>query len=253
MTLGGEDHSEVDRLTRAVKKVEQFTRRARELIKNISVKDLIEEGGLNPYMVAALHVSSFEDVAELFVYRRVERSLGTSFGSVIEDLLRELLGGKKGSDMNEKCRERRKEETGGRPWICWWDIVLEDKRVVISVKSGPADINKDIVDMFIQKAREAEINGYKPYLVLTYGKQAFQVAESTLRSKGMNPEEYILVGRAVFKKFINNDIYNELIDKIYDVASGIDIFNLIDQKAKEIADELKRKYRSVPDLLKDLS
>jgi len=245
---------------RALRHIRSFVRNAEGLIKGIKVKDLIEEGGLNPYMVAALGIDSIEDAVELFVYRRVERSLGTSFGNVIEAFLRELLGGRSGREIDTRCTSRGER----RPWICWWDIVIPreyvrgGKRyrgVVLSVKSGPADLNKDIVERFIQHAREAEGNEYKPYLVLTYGKKAFTVAESTLRSWGLDPREYLLVGRDIFREFLGDpQYYDRVIDLIGSAAGEVDIFKLMEDKIREITEELKRRYGGdVLKLLKDLS
>jgi hypothetical protein len=50
----------------------------------------------------------------------------------------------------------------------------------VSVKSRPADINKDILSEFAREAAQAEGQGYRPYLALTYGSQAFNVV-NTLR------------------------------------------------------------------------
>jgi len=247
---------------RALRYIRKFVAKARELIEEITVKDLIEEGGLNPYMVAALGIDSMEDAVELFVYRRVERSLGTSFGTVIEKFLRELLGGKSGKDLDPRCRGEGKKEQ--KPWICWWDIVLEQKVVedgreyrgiVLSVKSGPADINKDIIETFVNHAREAEANGYRPYLVLTYGKRAFSVAVTSLSEMGLDPEKFLLVGREVFKKFLGDpNYYERAIDLIRSVGGGLDIFELMEKKVRELVEELRKTYGDdILRLLKDLS
>jgi len=241
----------------ALRHIQEFVERAQELIEGITVEDLIEEGGLNPYMVAALGIDSIEDVVELFVYRRVERSLGTSFGNVIERFLAELLGGKRGKD-DPKCK------SGEEAWRCWWDIIIEReitksgktyKGVVLSVKSGPADLNKDIVERFIQHAKEAENYGFKPYLVLTYGKKAFQVADSTLRSGNLDPKEYLLVGRELFREFLNDpNYYDRVIDLIRSISRKVDIFDLIEKKIQELVENLKSLYgNDVLKLLKDLS
>lgn len=248
----------------ALKHIGEFAKKAKSLIENINVKNLLEEGGLNPYMIAALGINSIEEAVELFVYRRVERSLGTSFGNVIEAFLRDLLGGVSGKYMDPLCHSRQKRYEGQRPWVCWWDIVIlgeytrgdrKYKGVVISVKSGPADINKDIVERFIQHAKEAEAHGYKPYLVLTYGKQAFTVANTTLRNWGLSPEEYLLVGRQIFDEFFGNpNYYEKIIELMRGIASEINIFELIDKKIRELSEILKQKYGDdITRLLKDLS
>lgn len=256
--MGREDVEK--RIQTALRHIRRFVREAKELVTGISVDNLIEEGGLNPYMVAALNITSTEEVAELFVYRRVERSLGTSFGNVIEAFLRDLLGGKSGKE-DPRCKSKR----GPKPWICWWDVILEKeveeygkkyKGVVLSIKSGPADINKDIVERFIQHAREAEEKGYKPYLALTYGKKAFTVAESTLKSWGLDPKKYLLVGREIFEKFLGDPNYYDLVIDMIRAEAGtaVKIFDLIDKKVEELVKELKERYGDdVGKLLRDLS
>jgi len=244
----------------ALKHIREFVRHAKELIEGIKPEHLIEEGGLNPYMIAALGVDTIEDAVELFVYRRVERSLGTSFGNVIEAFLRDLLGGRSGKDMDHRCRGQESR----KPWICWWDIVINRefekgrkkyRGIVLSVKSGPADINKDIVERFIQHAKEAEDDGYRPYLVLTYGKRAFTVAESTLRAWSLDPKEYLLVGRDIFKEFLGDPGYYErVIDLMRSVSGEIDIFELMERKIKELTEELRKRYGdNIVRLLKELS
>jgi len=234
-------------IDKALTHIRKFSQKVQRLIEEISVSQLLEEAGLNPYMIAALNISNFEDIAELFVYKRVERSLGTSFGNLIEAFFRDLFGGKSGKEYPQ-CKEKRKPEH----WICWWDIVIDRelerngkkyRGVVISVKSGPADINKDIIERFIQHAREAEGAGYKPYLALTYGKRAFMVAESTFRSHQLDPREYLLVGRELFKEFLGDpSYYEQIINAIWESGTGINIFDLIDAKIKELSTELRTRY-----------
>jgi hypothetical protein len=244
-------------IQRALQHIRDFVNKVEELIKNITVDNLIDEGGINPYMVAALNISSMEDVAELFVYRRVERSLGTSFGNVIEAFLRDLLGGVSGK-KHPLCKK-------GEGWICWWDIVIEGEFIdenrkkykgrVLSVKSGPADVNKDVVEKFVDHARQALQNGYKPYLVLTYGKRAFAVAESTLSSHGLNPREHLLVGRDIFRVFLRDPgFYDRVIELIRGAGGQVNIFDLIEEKVRYITEELRKRYDDdVTKLLKELS
>ncbi|MEM0463629.1 hypothetical protein [Pyrobaculum sp.] len=246
-----------DRIERALRHIREFASRAAELIMGITPEDLVEEGGLNPYMVASLGINNIRDAVELFVYRRVERSLGTSFGNAIEAFLRDLLGGISGKDHRE-CKRQR-----GKSWMCWWDVVVEGeyvetakryKGIVLAVRSGPADFNKDIVERFVQHAREAEQNGYRPYLVLTYGKRAFGVAESTLRSKGLDPQNYMLVGREVFRRLLGQDLYDDVVEKIFSASKGLDIFGLMEKKVEELTAQLRDRYGDdIRKLLKDLS
>jgi hypothetical protein len=248
------------RESRALAHILEFTKKVEKLISEINVEQLME-GGLNPYLIAALNIRDFEEIAELFVYKRVERSLGTSFGNVIEAFLAELLGGRSGKE-DPRCKRGSKL----KHWICWWDIVIEReverggkkyRGVVLSIKSGPADVNKDIVSEFIRHAKEAEAAGYKPYLVLTYGKRAFEVAVSTLKTEGLDPRDYLLVGRELFGEFLGDpNYYERVIDAIREVSAGVEVgvFDRIEKKIKEIAEELKKRYgNDLSKFLKDLS
>jgi hypothetical protein len=264
-------------IDRSIKHFEKFIEKAQEL-SNISVEDLINEGGLNPYMTALLRIKSMEDAATLFVYRRLERSLGTSFGTVIEKFLADCLGGERGKDLSE-CKGRGKKD-----WICWWDVILHNPpgfqlpptqhinnckcdacrlltsekleiKILLSIKSGPADVNKDIVMEFVRHARVACVNGYVPYLVLTYGKEAFQVAESTMRTNPefpLDPSEHLLVGRAIFRKFLGADCYDQLIARLRTLG-GVDIFLLIKKKIEYITSELNKKYNNIDEVLRKIS
>jgi len=242
----------VSREKSAIVHIKKFVERAKDLIKEISVDSLLEEGGINPYLVAALGVHTIEGVVELFVYRRVERSLGTSFGKLFENFLREVLGGVEGKKLDPKCRDRSQKE---KPWICWWDIVLPDKKIVMAVKSGPADMDADQVRFFAQQARIAEQQGYRPYLLFTYGKQAFNVIENTLKRVGLDMTKYLRVGRQIFAEFLgNSDYYNHIIELLKSASVGIDIFSLMERKIKELTEDLKKKYGDdIDSLLRDLS
>lgn len=218
----------------ALTQVRAFILKARRLIESISVEDLVDEGGVNPYMAKALGMRTVEEVVEFFVGRRVERSLGTSFGNVLDNAIRILLGGARGRELTG---------TYGA-WISWWDVVLPDRGVVISVKSGPADMDKDQVEYFAQRAREAEGKGFRPFLAFAYGKRAFPIIESYLRKRGLPPEEYLRVGKDVFREFLADPLYYRRALRLFSAAGegAGDIFTLIEGKTRELAAELKKRY-----------
>lgn len=246
----------------ALEEIKQFSRRAKALIEGISVDTLVEEGGLNPYMTAALGLS-IEDAVEMFIHRRVERSLGTSFGDAIERFLIKLLGGKSGKDIDPRCRGRNKK----KPWVCWWDVVIERpyseggkeyNGIVLAVKSSSTNVNKDIVERFIQHAREAEENGYRPYLVFTYGKKVWSVVKPTMSGYGMNPKDYVIVGREIYDKLlgVGKDYYDHIIEKIVREvqAEDLEFSKAVERKKQQLLKELKDRYGDdVIKLLKDLT
>ena len=211
-----------------------FSRRAKELIEGISANVIVEQGGVNPYMAKALGFKTIDETVEFFVHRRVERSLGTSFGNILQSTLRILSGGR---DGKEKISDQGK-------WIGWWDIVLSDRKV-ISVKSGPADMDADQVKECARKIEEAESKGYKPYLAFAYGKEAFSVIGSTMTKLGLNPANYIRVGKGVFQEFVGGHYHNEIL-KVFGEASGEagDIFALTEEKIKHLTTELNKRFGS---------
>ena len=250
-----------ERVERALVAFREFSTKVVDKVKGIKVDDILE-GGVNPYLFASLGVKDFEDVAYFFVQKRVERSLGTSFGSVIEEFLRELLSGKSGKEY-PGCKGR-----GAKGWICWWDIVIEGeyredgttfRGRVVSVKSGSADINKDILSEFAREAAQAEGQGYRPYLALTYGSQAFIVVNTlreSLRVAGArvdDPGQYVLVGRKVYEVLLGQDVYDYVIKRASEIGVRVDLRALIDEKVREIAEQLRKRYKDVNELLRQLS
>ncbi|MCD6300074.1 MAG: hypothetical protein J7L78_02750 [Dehalococcoidales bacterium] len=233
---------------RALYEIKKFSKRAKELIDGITPEDLLD-GGLNPYMTAALGLNVEESI-EMFIHKRVERSLGTSFGTVIEKFLAELLGGKRGKEFSG-CTGRR---GGKRPWYCWWDIRIDRpykegkmiwRGVVLAVKSAATNINKDIAEEFIRHAKEAEDYGYRPFLVFTYGKRVWSVIAPTMRAHGMDPGAYVLVGRGVYEKLLGDPKYYErIIDMIINEvqASELEFSNAVEAKKEELLSELKKKF-----------
>jgi len=221
---------------RALKRVKEFVSKAKELIEGISADDLIERGGVNPYMAKALGMKTIDEVVEFFVGRRVERSLGTSFGNVLDDVIRTLLGGLRGKEAAGRY--------GG--WIKWWDVVLPDRKVVISIKSGPADMDKDQVLYFIQRAKEAEAKGFRPFLVFAYGKRAFPVIENYLREGGYDPEKYLRIGKSVFEEFLADPTYYKVALRLFSIAGeeAGDIFELVEERTRILAEELKKRYNN---------
>ncbi|MGC8988069.1 MULTISPECIES: PmeII family type II restriction endonuclease [Thermoprotei] len=250
-----------EKVERALVVFREFSTKVADKVKGIKVDDILE-GGVNPYLFASLGVKDFEDVAYFFVQKRVERSLGTSFGSVIEEFLRELLGGKSGKDY-PGCMGR-----GAKQWVCWWDIVIEGEYKeggttfrgrVVSVKSGPANINKDILSEFAREAAQAEGQGYRPYLALTYGPRAFNVVNTlreSLRVAGArvdDPGHYVLVGRKVYEVLLGQSIYDYVIKRASEIGVRVDLRALIDEKVQEITEQLRKQYKDVNELLRQLS
>ena len=256
MQGGKNDNPLGEREDKIVKIVEEFSKKPEQLISNISVRNLIDEGGINPYLLKSLGIKTIDEAVEFFLVRRVERSLGTSFGTVLEKFVRELLGGKDGKDLDPDCKRRGLKI---KPWVCWWDVVVEKpfkegekqwKGAVISVKSGPADMDKDQVEHFADRVSDAEGRGFRPYLALVYGKEPWSVIPQTLKNKGLDPDNYIRIGKQIFKEFLKEENYQSKALELF-TKGGLkeDLFDMIEKKKQEISKKLKEKYEDDLDKL----
>lgn len=221
--------------------VEAFVRRAKTVVQKITVKELIDKGGINPYMTKALGMGTIYETVDFFVRRRVERSLGTSFGSTLDHSIRILMGGQEGRVLAAAQGQ----------WIAWWDIVLLGPRIVISVKSGPSDMNNDQIDKFMREAAKAKKNQFEPYLAFVYGKQPFSLTKNCLIKKGFNVANNLLVGKAIFTRFIPGPIgYKETLAILGLMKGGIGIIRAdMQQRITYLATLLGQTYSTLDDML----
>ena len=248
-----------EREKQAIEIIKEFSIKPKELIEKITVEGLIHEGGVNPYLAKSFGFTSIEEVVEFFLMRRIERSLGTSFGTVLEKFICKIVGGLNCKDLDPLCR---KKNYPNKPWYCWWDVLLNKpftegekkwKGIVISIKSGPADMDKDQVEHFKEEATKAEGEGYRPYLSLVYGKQAWGVISGTMKNKGLDPSKYLRIGKEIFKEFLGDETYyNRALELFSQGGLKEDLFEMIEKKKKEMSASLKEKYgNDLEKLLKD--
>jgi len=229
---------------RIIEAIKRFNTELDKRINEITVKKLIDEGGINPYLVKSLGFKTIDDTVELFLTRHIIQGLGGSFGAVLERFIIELTDGQSGRECEKKGLEK--------PWISWWDVVIKksfikDKKnwkgIVISVKSGPQNMNNDQVKHFVRQAKKAEKHGYRPCLVFVYGKTAWGVISNTLPKKGYDPKEYVLIGKQVFNKFLkDHDYYKRALELFQKGWVNTNIFKSIDKKKRAMVAELKKKY-----------
>lgn len=212
---------------------------AAKIISKLSSEKMIEESAINPILAKALGFKDFESLARFYVYQRVGRSLVTSFGMKMENLVKLVTDGEKGE---------------------WWDVVKKskDKTYYISVKSGPRDMNKDQTVEFSRRAKLAMKGNKKahPIIAMGYGKKAWPVITDTLRKEGVPPEKHAFVGRDLYALLSGEKDYHlKLLDFVVNVGAksgkGKTILELIDEKVVEISEDFARKYRTVDELLED--
>ena len=216
-----------------------FIKNASIIIGKLSAERMIEESAINPILAKALGFKDFDSLARFYVYQRIGRSLVTSFGMKMENLVKIVVDGEKGE---------------------WWDVVKKSDKVnyYVSVKSGPRDMNKDQTVEFSRRAKEVMRKDSKahPFIGMGYGKKAWPVITDTLKKQDLDPDRHSFVGKKLYDLLSGEkDYYKKLLDFVVNVESeviqGKTILELIDDKVNEISAGFKKRYKSVDDLLLD--
>lgn len=208
-------------------------------VKKLSAKQMIDESAINPFLVRAIGINSFDDLAKFYVYQRVGRSIVTSFGSAIEHIVRDLVDGTEGK---------------------WWDVVatLDEKQHYISVKSGPRDMDKDQVTYFSDQAKEvlAKDATAVAFIAMGYGKSPWPIVPKTLENNGLDPKKHLFIGKRLYDYISGETNYHaKLLDIIREAAdealNGSKIVDIIEAKIEEISKDFKESYGSLEELLLD--
>ena len=216
-----------------------FIINASKIIGELSAERMIEESAINPILAKALGFKDFDSLARFYVYQRIGRSLVTSFGMKMENLVKLVVDGEKGE---------------------WWDVVKKSSKVnyYVSVKSGPRDMNKDQTVEFSRRAKEVMKKDSKahPFIAMGYGKKAWPVITDTLRRQELDPDHHTYVGKELYALLSGEkDFYKKILDFVVNAESEIihnkTILELIDDKVGEISRDFKKKYHSIDDLLLD--
>jgi len=216
-----------------------FIKNAADIIAELSSDRMISESAINPILAKALGFKDFDSLARFYVYQRIGRSLVTSFGMKMENLVKLVSDGEKGE---------------------WWDVVKKskDRNLYMSVKSGPRDMNKDQTVEFSRRAKLVMTDDSKahPLIAMGYGKKAWPVITDTLRREGLSPEKHTFVGKDLYALLTGEkDYYLKMLDFVVNIESKVigekTILELIDEKVDEIANGFSRKYKTVDELLED--
>lgn len=164
-----------------------FTKRQLSMIRELSLDKI----NVNPFLVKALNLHNPEEVVRLNVYMVTTRSIVTSMGFFIQNLL-----------------IASSERAEGGPEGSGWDLVKVDaksKRHWIQIKSGPNDMDRDQVVYWAQKINEKVLRGDKAYIGITYGKRSMKtVTFGILKQLLPDWEMKTLIGKELWD-FVSDD------------------------------------------------
>ena len=225
--------------TQVSKPLGKFLDRAKKIIDKLSAEKMIQESAINPFLAKALGFNDFDSLTQFYVYQRIGRSLVTSFGMILEDVIKAIVNGERGT---------------------WWDVVTtgKDKNYFISVKSGPRDMNKDQTVEFSRHAKKVlkENKNALPIIGMAYGKEVWPVITDTLKKEGLDPQKHALAGKKLYQELTGDkNFHKKLLDLVVSMEAsklgGKSVLDLLDMKIKEISSDFKKKYKTVDDLLAD--
>ena len=205
-----------------------FTRRQVENISALSLDSL----NINPLLIRSLNLKAPLEVLEFNVSAAVSRSIVTSMGYFVQNLLEVT------SDDVEKVRSG-------------WDLVKHGQDGTnhwIQVKSGPNDMDKDQIIYWLQEIQGVESKGDHGYIGMTYGKRDNStVTLSLMRTYLPDMEIRTLIGRELWD-FLSGDnkFHERLFDSLRISASKIlgsrSIQEEIGKKTNDLLLEFKKRY-----------
>ena len=203
----------------------------------------------NPLLCNALKMSSVTDLVKYIVYSSATRSIVTSMGYLIEDLL--LFSNpdvQNGKDFAEGLSNK-------------WDLVIErldSVRCYIEVKSGPNDMDKTQMKSYNREIKEVENLGYKGYVGFSYGRKDMKTVTTGLLPQYLDDwESHTLMGTELWDFVSGDPTYHERLMSVIKytaetILRGKSIIRMIDKKVKEITKEFNERYHSVDDYFAQL-
>jgi len=199
--------------------------------QNIEEKTLADLE-MNPMMITALQLFEPRQLLEFFVGSLLYRSIFTSMGFFLEDLL---------SYGHEGVRPGHRGE--------WFDVIKQEGGITypIQVKSGPSDIDADQMRKFNDNFNEKENETTKPLLGWTYGVRERGMAYDMATTYLDNWEERILVGKELWNYVSGDDSFLEhALEWVNQVAINIvrenPIHNEVENVVNRLLPEFVEKY-----------
>ena len=223
----------------------RFIKRQIKMLEDMCLEDI----NTNPLLCTALKLKTVEDLVKYNVYALATRSIVTSMGFLVQDLLLfsspdVSAGYKFPADMPEK-----------------WDIVVQrlgEVKSFIEVKSGPNDLDKTQVGSYARQIEAVEKTNNKAFIGITYGKRDTESISINLFKQYLtNWENRTLIGAELWDYVSGNDSYHEqLIDMIKATADTIlheeSIIQKIEEKVTSLVEDFKEKFESIEEYLQQL-
>jgi hypothetical protein len=222
-----------------------FISRQMLMIKNLRLETL----NVNPILAGALNLNNETDLIRYYVYQAISRSIVTSVGFLVQDLL--LFA----SDF---VFEGKSDELGEQTK---WDLVVEkldQVKAYLEIKSGTNDLNKTQIHHYIREIEFIEEKGFRAFIGETYGKREDQTVTHGLYQMYLPGwKERTLIGKELWE-FVSGqkDYHDKLIDILFKTSEALlanDTFiKKIEEKINPLIEDFKNKYGTYNHFLKSL-
>jgi len=164
-----------------------FTRRQLAMLRILT----LEKINPNPFLIRALNLDTPEEVVRLNVYMATTRSIVTSMGFFIQDILLSSSETVENGPRNSGWDLIKTTPTGERCWL--------------QIKSGPNNMDKDQIVYWAEKIQEKISAGDRAYIGITYGKRTnVTVTIGLLKQLLPDWEMRTLIGRELWD-FLSED------------------------------------------------
>lgn len=222
-----------------------FINKQLKMLEDMSLDDL----NSNPLLCAALRLSTPYELIKYNVYALATRSIVTSMGYFVQDLLlyssADVYNGK---DYDEGKNVK-------------WDLVVERLNAVrsyIEVKSGPNDLDKGQVKSYRKEIQAIEQLGYNGYIGITYGKRDSNTVSINLFKQYLEKwENRTLIGTELWDFITEDENYHlTLTTSIQQIAETLlaqqSIIDKVEEKVNALVNSFNEKYSGIDEYLSQL-
>lgn len=212
----------------------------------------VDELNCNPILCRALKLDTPTKLIRFYTYSAVSRSIVTSLGNLIQDLLL--------YSSDDVFNGKDYEKVGNTRW----DIVIERLGLVktyIEVKAGTNTMDKTQVLEYLKavNAVKSSPNDEDAMIGMACGSYDDDTVamRQIKKDAGANWESYVKVGRDLWEFVANKEGYNKiLINQIQETAQAclhnINIVTKIENRIKELINEFNSRYVNMNSFIDNL-